>query len=125
MKLSNFLFVKAIISLGFGILYAVVPGLVSSIFGLTLDPAGTAMARFVGAGLIGVGLICWLERQTEPKALRNITLSLFVADTIGFVIALLGQLSGLTNALGWLIVLVWLFLAAGLGYFRLLKPGGK
>ena len=121
MKFGTFLLIKSIISLGFGIGFAVLPAPVMSLFGFALDANGAWMARFLGACLIGIGLICWLERPTEPDRLRNITLALFAGDTIGFVIALLGQLSGALNVLGWLIVAIWLFLAAGLGYYRLLR----
>jgi hypothetical protein len=125
MKVNNFLVVKAIISLAVGIVFALIPAAAMSSFGVTLDPSGTLMARFLGALLIGIGLICWLERNAESQALQGITLALCVADTIGFIFALLGQLSGLTNALGWVNVAVWLLLALGLGYFRFLKPSAS
>jgi hypothetical protein len=41
---------------------------------------------------------------------------------IGFVVALIGQLSGLVNALGWLTVALYFFLAIGFGYHALKKP---
>ena len=122
MTLSNFLVVKAIISLVFGIGLAVVPATVNKLFGVTLDPTGILMARLFGACLIGIGLICWLDRNADPKALQGITLALFISDTIGFVVTLLGQLSDMANTLGWVNVVIWLLLALGLGYFRFLAP---
>ncbi|MBN1317729.1 MAG: hypothetical protein JXA42_19755 [Anaerolineales bacterium] len=121
MKLTNFLAVKAVISLVFGILFALVPAAAMSLYGAVLDPGGILMARFFGACLIGIGLICWLDRNADDNALQGITLALFIADTIGFIAALFGQLSGLMNALGWVNVIIWLLLALGLGYFRFLK----
>jgi FtsH-binding integral membrane protein len=121
MKLSNFLVVKAVISLAFGIMFALLPAATMSLYGTMLDPAGILMARFFGACLIGIGLICWLDRNADSQALKGITLALCIGDTIGFIAALLGQLSGLTNALGWVNVVIWLGLALGLGYFRFLK----
>ncbi len=125
MKLGNFLVVKAIISLAFGIAFVLVPAAVMSLYGVTLDPAGILMARFFGACLIGIGLICWFDRSADRDALQGITLALFVGDTVGFIVALLGQLSGLMNALGWAIVAIWLLLALGLGYFRFLKSSAS
>jgi hypothetical protein len=122
MKLSSFLVVKAVISLAFGIAFALIPAATMAVLGVTLDPGGTFMARFIGACLIGIGLICWLDRSADRGALQGITLALCIGDTIGVIVALLGQLSGLTNALGWVIVVIWLLLALGLGYFRFLKP---
>ena len=125
MKLSNFLIVKAIISLVFGIGFVLVPAAVMPLYGVTLDPIGILMARFVGACLIGIGLICWFDRSADHDALQGITLALFIGDTVGFIVALLGQLSGLMNALGWVIVAIWLLLALGLGYFRFLKSSAS
>jgi hypothetical protein len=124
MKLTNFLVVKAIISLAFGIALVLVPAAFMSIYGLTLGPNGVLMGRFLGATLIGIGLICWQGRSVADDALQGITLSLFVGDTVGFVVALVAQLSGLMSALGWIVVAIWFFLALGLGYFRFLKPAG-
>ncbi len=122
MKLSNFLVVKAIISLAFGIGFAAIPAAVWSIYGVTLDSTGVFMTRFVAALLIGVGLICWFTQNADWNVLKAITLSLCIADTIGFIVALSGQLSGIMNNLGWIIVAIWLLLALGLAYFRFLKP---
>jgi hypothetical protein len=122
MKLSSFLVVKAIISLAFGIGFVAIPVAVWSIYGVTLDPVGILMTRFLAACLIGIGLICWFSRNADSNTLKGITLSLFIADTIGFIVALSGQLSGNMNTLGWIVVAIWLLLALGLGYFRFLKP---
>ena len=121
MKLSLFLAIKAAISLFFGILLAIIPVQMLAMYGLALNAEGAAMARLVGALLIGVGLICWLSRRNTPESLQNILLSLFIADTLGFLSTLLSQLTGIVNALHWIIVAIWLLLALGLGYFRFIK----
>lgn len=121
MKLSSFLLIKAIITLAFAIGFLLIPESVWSIYGVTLDSAGVLMVRFCGACFMGIGLICWITRNSNSNALKSITLSLFICDTIGFVVALTGQLSGKMNPLGWIIVVLWLLLALGLGYFRFLN----
>lgn len=122
MKLSTFLLVKAIICIVFGIGFAVVPAAVGSIYAITPDPDGLIMTRFFGATFLGIGLILWSSRNTEWDVLKGITLSLCIADTVGFIAALLGQLSGNVNAMGWINVALWLIFALGLGYFYFLKP---
>jgi hypothetical protein len=122
MKLSSFLAAKAIISLAFGFGFVAIPAAVWSMYGVTLDPIGILMTRFLAACLIGIGIICWITRNSDFNTLKGITLSLFIGDTIGFIVALSGQLSGLMNTLGWIIVAIWFLLAFGLGYFRFLKP---
>jgi hypothetical protein len=123
MKLSTFLLIKAIVCFIFGIGYVVAPVAVGSMYAINLDPDGVIMARFFAALLIGIGLILWLLRDADWNVLKGITLSLCIADTIGFIIALVGQLAGNMNALGWIIVIIFLLLAVGLCYFRFLKPG--
>jgi hypothetical protein len=125
MKLSTFLIVKAIVCFVFAIGYIIAPVAVGSFYEITLDPDGIIMARFFGALLIGIGLILWLCRNADWSVLKVITLSLFIADTLGFIIALVAQLEGLMNTLGWIIVVIWLLLALGLGYFRFLKPSNS
>lgn len=121
MRLSRFLLIKGVITFLFGILFLLLPAGTMSLFGVTLEQVGVFMTRYFGVAMIGIGLICLIEKNKAFHALEGILLSLFITDTIGFVVALQAQLSGLLNALGWFIVLIWLLLALGLGYFRFFK----
>jgi hypothetical protein len=125
MKLSTFLLVKAIICIVFGIGFSVIPMTVGSIYAITPDPDGLIMTRFFGAAFIGIGLILWFLKNADWNILKSITLSLCIADTVGFIAALHGQLSGNVNALGWINVALWLIFVLGLGYFRFLKPANS
>lgn len=121
MKLSSLLLVKAIISVVSGLALLLLPGAFMGLAGVTLDANGAVMARLVGALLVGIAVICWFARNADPSVGREaLVLGLFVADTLGFVVILLAQLAGLMTAFGWVFVLLWLLLAAGLGYFRFL-----
>jgi hypothetical protein len=122
MKLSTFLMLKAIICIVFGIGFAVIPTAVGSIYEITPDADGLIMTRFFGATFIGIGLILWFTKNAEWNILKGITLSLCIADTIGFIVAFVGQLSGNVNMLGWINAALWLIFALGLGYFYFLKP---
>ena len=65
----------------------------------------------------------WFARDAgESKARRGIVIALFVGDVLGFIVALLGQLSGVLNALGWSTVALYLLFALGYGYFQFVKP---
>ena len=126
MSLTTFLLIKAIISLIFGVPLVVLPGILMGLYGITLDPAGILMARYFGAALIGIGLLClWTRKVADRGAQFGVTTALFVADTLGFVIALLAQFGPVATPLHWVNVIIWLLLALGLAYFRFmaLKPG--
>lgn len=121
MKLSSLLLVKAIISVVSGLGLLLLPGAFMGLAGVTLDASGAVMARMVGALLVGIAVTCWFARNADSSVGREaLVLGLFVADTLGFVVILLAQLAGLMTAFGWVFVLLWLLLAAGLGYFRFL-----
>jgi hypothetical protein len=122
MRLYPFLVIKAGISVVFGLSFLLIPVETISLYGVSLDPNGAYVARYFGALLLGIGFICWFARLcTGYLEIQGILLSLFIADTLGFLIALFAQLSGAFNALGWVNVAIWLLLAVGLGYFRFIN----
>ena len=122
MTIGTFYVIKAIIALVFGVAFAAAPGAAMSTYGITLGPIAAIQTRYFGAMLIGVGLICLTARKAEAKTQQGVTLALFVADTIGFILALMHQFGPEAVPLGWINVVIWLGLAVGLGYFRFRKP---
>jgi hypothetical protein len=123
MKLRNLMVIKAIVCLGFGILLLAIPGLLMSLYGVELQEGGILMARLYGASLVGNLMLTWFSRNDPgSEALRAAVLGLFVYDAIGLIVAVLAMLSGVMNALGWSVVAIYLFLAAGYGYFYFVKP---
>jgi hypothetical protein len=122
MNLKTFLSFKALVSLVFGFISLCIPTIIFPYYGVNLDEQGVVFSQWFGAMTIGIGFICWFARAESRTALRqNILLSLFICDTIGFVVALVGQIKGMANMLGWSNVIIWLILAIGLGYFRFVK----
>jgi hypothetical protein len=55
--------------------------------------------------------------------MRAIVVGYGTGTAIGFIVALLAQLSGVMNAFGWSAVGIYLLLALGYGYFLRIKPG--
>jgi len=124
MKLRSLFIVNTIIALPFGVGAVLAPKAFLSLYGATLDPAGSLTMQFAGVPLIGIGLLTWLARNaTESETRRAIVLALLITDIVGFIVALLGQLYGVLNVLGWSTVGIYLLLALGYGYFQFAKPG--
>jgi len=118
MNFKNLMMIKAIVCLGFGILFIAIPDILLSIFGATLSDGGMFTAREYGAALFGNLFLCWFARNaTESTARRAIIIALFVYDLIGFVVTTITVISGILNPLGWLVVFVYLFFTVGFGYF--------
>jgi len=122
MKLKTLLIIKAIVCLCLGIPILVVPNFVYSIFGATLAAGGVFAAREYGASMMGNLMLTWFARNSQESEARwAIVLALFVYDAVGFVVSLIAILSGAINPLGWLVVVLYLLLALGFGYFLLPK----
>ena len=118
MKLKTLLIIKAVVCLCLGIPILLVPNFIYSIFGATLAAGGVFAAREYGASMMGNLMLTWFARNSQESDARwAIVLALFVYDAIGFIVALIAVLAGSVNALGWLIVILYLLLALGFGYF--------
>jgi NAD/NADP transhydrogenase beta subunit len=119
--------IKALITVVFGIGFLLLPKAVMSLYGVTLEPAGAMMTQFFGATFILISVVLWLARNApySEVTLQALLLAIVIGDAIGFIVALMAQLSGVPNALGWLNVALWLLLALGFGYFRFVKKAAS
>jgi hypothetical protein len=123
MKLSTMFIIYAAISAIFGLAFVFVPETSLALYGITLSPGGILIARLFGAALLEFALLSWLARNAgDSEARKAIILAIFIGEAVGFIVVLLGQLSGEVNALGWSTVAVYLLLALGFGYFQFMKP---
>ena len=123
MKLSTMFIIYAAISAIFGLAFVFVPETSLALYGITLSPGGILIARLFGAALLEFALLSWLARNAgDSEARKAIILAMFIGEAVGFIVVLLGQLSGEVNALGWSTVAVYLLLALGFGYFQFMKP---
>ena len=121
MSFRTFLIIKAIVCLFFGILLLIIPAELFGLLGGSLGDTGRFTAREYGAALIGTLLLTWFAKDVKASDAKGaILLDLLVYDAIGVIITLIVVLSGTLNALGWGIVLVYLFFAVG-SAFLLLK----
>ncbi len=126
MKLKTLMIINAIVAIVFGVTFVIVPAQAYSLYDITADEQLIYMGQLFGAALVGFALLTWMARNaTDSDARRAIVLALFIADGIGFVVALIGQLSNVVNALGWSTVAIYLLLALGFGYFQFFKPASS
>ena len=123
MKLNTLMVINTVIAAVFGITFVLVPAQVLQLYGVTADAAFKYVGQLFGASLIGFAVLTWLARSAaDSVARRAIVLALFVSDGIGFIVALVGQLAGVVNALGWSTVVIYLLLAVGFGYIQFTQP---
>jgi len=123
MKLGNLFAVNAVIAGLFGLAFVFAPAQLLAQYGLAVDSAFALVAQLFGAALIGYSILTWLCRKAaDSDARRAIVLALFVSDGVAFILALMAQLKGLVNPLGWSTVAIYLLLAIGFAYFHFAKP---
>ena len=126
MGLKGLFTITSIIAFLFAILFIIIPTQFFSQYGIESSSVLNYIGALFGASLIGIGLIAWQARNiTNVDSLKVITFSFFIADGIGFIIALLGQVNNLVNNLGWLTVAIYLILSLAFAYYRFSKSVSK
>jgi len=119
MKLGTFLSIVAVVSVLFGIAFVAAPVQTLAPYGIGANEYVAYMARFFGVALFTLGLIVWFARTiTDAVGRRAILVGGLIGDVVGFCVALVGQLSGVTNTLGWSTVLIYGVFAVGFAYFQ-------
>ena len=123
MKVGTFLAIAALAALLFGLAFILAPASLLSMYGVTLDPAGQWVARYLGSAFLGIAAITWLGRAaTSGPGLRAILVGDFVVSITGLGVAIFDRLYGSGNMLVWSTVLIYLLLSLGYGYFVFIKP---
>jgi hypothetical protein len=124
MKLKTLFTLHAVIALANGIAFLIVPVQYLGLFGIALsDPGMIVISRLFATALLAFGFVDWFARDAGPSRARDaIVLGFFLSIAPGFVVVLIGQLSGLMNPLGWALVALYLVMSAGYGYFSFVKP---
>ena len=123
MKLHTVMVINAIAGIVFGLGFIFAPAQTLSLYGHAPTAILSYMAQLLGAALLSFGLLTWAARNSrDSDARRAILLALAVGYAIGFVLALIAQIRGVENVLGWSTVATYLLLALAFGYFRFTKP---
>ena len=122
MRLKTLLVINAVVSAVYGLGFVLVPGQVVSLYGVEESAALMYTGQLFGAALIAFAVLTWSARNAvESEARRAIVLALLIGDAVGFIVALIGQLGEVVNALGWSSVGLYLLLTLGFAYFQFVK----
>ena len=117
MTLKMFFTIIAVLALVHGIGFVLLPEQVAASYGLATSASTVLMARLFGAALLGLGVIFWLARFGTPESVRGVLIATIIGNTVGLIVVVMGTAAGTLNALGWVAALIYLFGAAGSGYF--------
>ncbi|MBI3700384.1 MAG: hypothetical protein HY242_08060 [Afipia sp.] len=122
MPLPLFLLLAALNEAVFGVGFLLVPDMTVAPMGVVLNPAGTMLARILGAALIFMALIFFWVRSLPASDAKTAVLR---AGCIYYVISavpiIMGITSGLANATAWGTVVIHALLAFGFWHFGFRK----
>jgi hypothetical protein len=123
MSLRNLFLINMFVALIFSLALLLGPNILLEKFGMKTGPSENLMAQFFGAALVVPALLSWFAKDfNESGAQKSVTVSFFLFNAIGFVVALLGTLAEAMKSSGWTVVVIFLALAFGYGYFLFMKP---
>ena len=122
MTIKTFFTILAVLSFLFGVGFVLAPDQVLANYGIEHSPALALVGRLFGGVLLTLGTILWLSRDfRDEAAVRAVLAGTVIGSSVNLVVAIMGNLSGTTNALGWSTVLIYLFAAVGSGYFLMAR----
>jgi hypothetical protein len=117
MRASSFLTLSAAVVGILGIVIALLPVQIASLFAVPLDPNGALMARYVGVAWLGYALLDWQARSAATETQRIALAANLVPTGTGIVVTLFGIATGVGGVAMWFWVALFAFFAAGDAYF--------
>jgi hypothetical protein len=125
MTFRTLVLIKAAVCVVFGVYLLVAPVSLLGLLGATLGGGGAFTAREYGAAMIGIVMLAWFAKDVQSSRARAAILwDLLVYDGIGVIITVSAVLTGVLNALGWGIALVYAFFTVGSGFLLLTERRG-
>jgi hypothetical protein len=122
MKLSTLFIITTVVTGLFGLGFVLVPGTVYDMYDIDMNFNLRYTSQLLGAAFLGFAAIAWMARHSAASHARDaIVTGFFVADALGFVLALINQLNDAAVSMGWLNVIIYGLFAAGYGYFLFMK----
>ena len=119
MKLSTFSVIWTVLYGTFGLGLLTIPALFMSQYGVTLNDSGVLMSRILGSALFAYAIIFYLNRNIPiaEKTQYNILLGSIIYNVLDTPIVLMAVLHGTMNAMGYVPIVLHLFLASTMAYF--------
>ena len=123
MPIKTVLTLNSIVALPFGLLFTLFPGFIlSSVYGAELNGAGAILARMLGGEFLCFGVITWLARDRGLETQILLALGCLIGFSVGAIALVWAQWVGIFNALGWMMVITYVFFALAYGVIYLKRP---
>jgi len=118
MNIQIFLIIIAFYSLFNSIGAIFFPIAYSEPFGVTIEESGFVFAKYLGAIALGLAVLTWSARKLPSReAIRPVLLGNFVSYGAAILVSIYLILSKVLNPLGWILVVIDLFIIFGFGFY--------
>lgn len=123
MKRNEFVLIAGILALIFGFAFLVIPVQALSLYGVKPDILAEFMTRYFGSALTGVGILLLAVRKVETREgmVRGGALGMLALCATGLIVAIWDLVSGTSNNLVWINIVVYGLLGIGFAYFLFKK----
>jgi hypothetical protein len=115
--MKTFFTIISALALVHGVGFVLLPEQVAASYGMATSASTVLMARLFGATLLGLGLVVWFARGGSSASARSVLISVTISNIVGLIVVVMGTAAGTLNSMGWIATLIYLFGAAGSGYF--------
>ena len=114
MKLSVMFIIAAVYGLLIGLPLLFGPSSMATAAGLTGSPGMLMTLRYMGVANIGLGLIAWLVRNSEPSGARDgASMGFFIFFALSALTSLYAQFTEAAMVSNWIYVVVQALIAVG------------
>ncbi|OSI23732.1 hypothetical protein BST65_20700 [Bradyrhizobium canariense] len=115
--------IVTVLAIPHGIAFNLMPDLVAASYGLSPSPDVALAGRLFGGALLAWGGMLWSARNfRDDGAVRAVLVCTCIPEIIGLLTVVMATMAGTMNTMGWIAALIYLFGAAGCGYFLLTQP---
>lgn len=122
MKFKTLFVVDAVVLLLFGLGFLFMPVQLIAFYGAALQPPGAAMGRFFGATALAIAWMMFKAKDDKPSmAIDGLMQGNILAWVLTAAIALLGQIQGTFNLLGWSTIGMGVFFTAWFVYVKYIQ----
>ena len=122
MSRRTFLTIAALLALGYAAGLILIPAFMNSTYGFGSSDSEILLSRFFGVELLVLGVVTWLAKDLTGAMVAPLITGNLIGNAVGAIIALMGTLGGVMNAVGWSAVAIYIFLTLGFAYFQFMAP---